>query len=190
MFTILTNIILHIVQSADVKNIAVYQKNDYKNVEVMTSLQFRKAEIDDKLELMKHSKEDGTVITDHEVKQPVTITLKTVISDDDSGALAEVLDFYKNATPLIVKAKGELFTNLVISEKPYKVKSTSFDKTVYKIKFTEVLNAKTQYVKLTIPEVRNKQNASTQKTGHKQARQITPKPSILRQITNKITGSP
>lgn len=182
ILTTLTNIILHIAQKTDAKNFAVYQKSGEENTEVLTSVKFMDASIEDDVQLMEHPKEDGTLITDHEVQNPNRITLRAVISDDDSEVLAEIQDFYKNATTLIVKAKGELYPNVVISAKPFKLDSTYFTKTVYDITFREIQVAQTQYVKMKVSQVRNKKNASTQKTGQKQAKQTVKKQSLAKKI--------
>ena len=48
--------------------------------------------------------------------------------------------------------------------------------------------AQTVYVKMSVPQVKNKTNASKIKTGQKQGIKTKAKPSILRTWTNKITG--
>lgn len=166
LLTTATNVILHIKQKIDVQNIAIYEQSE--NQQILTGLQFLdgSAQIDKKL--MEHPKEDGTLITDHIVNEPTQVTLQILLSDDDSTSLNQLQDLYNNATPLIIKIKNELHTNLIMSGKPLKADSNHFNKTVYDLTFKEIQEAVTLYVKMTVPQVKQKANASKVNTGHKQ----------------------
>jgi len=163
-----TNIILHILQKPDVKNISIYDKN--QNQKILTNLRFLdgSGQIDKKL--MEHPKEDGTLITDHIVNDPTQIILQVLISDDDSSSLNIIQDLYEKSTPVIIKLKNELHDNLVMVSKPLKVDVDHFNNTVYNLTFKEVQEAVTLYVKMSVPQVKQKKNTSKVNTGHKQAR--------------------
>lgn len=177
----ITNVILHIAQKTDAKNFAVYQSDGETNTEVFVNVQIINAAIQDDAHLMEHPIESGAVITDHEIFNPNSVSLQVLISDDDSSSLSEIQEFYKKGTPLTVKAKGEIYSNLVISGKPYKISSTYFDKTLYDISFKGVLTASTQYVKMTTTQVRHQKNASTKKTGQKQAQK-----KLYKSVSDKL----
>jgi len=181
LLTTATNFILHIKQKTDVQNIAIYEQSE--NQQILTNLQFLdgSAQIDKKL--MEHPKEDGTLITDHIVDDPTKVTLQVLISDDDKISLNELQDLYKNSTPVIIKLKNELYANLVMSNRPMKADRSHYNYTVYDLTFKEVQEAVTLYVKMTVPQVKQKKAASKVNTGHKQ-----PTPSIARKIVNKFTG--
>lgn len=181
LLTTATNVVLHIKQKVDVQNIAIYEQSE--NQQILTEVQFidGSAQIDKKL--MEHPKEDGTLITDHAIDDPTQITLQALLSDDDSTSLNVIQDLYDNLTPVIIKLKNELHTNLVMSSRPMKADSTHYNKTVYNLTFKEVQEAVTLYVKMTIPQVKQKKAASKVNTGHKQ-----PQPSIWRILVNKSTG--
>ena len=185
-----TNIVLHIVQFGKVKNFAIYEQNDTECKEIFTSVDFIDASVQDDVQLMDHPIEDGTVITDHEVKNPNEVSVTVIISDDDSSSLNEINQYYKNGTELIVKAKGEMYTNMVLAAKPFKVGTDYFDKTRYELRFRSIQKAQTQYVKMRAAQVKNKKNTSKQNLGHKQAKSTSkPKISLLKSGYNAITRS-
>lgn len=182
ILTTFTNIVLRIKQKADVKNIAIYEQKE--NTEVFQNIQYLDGSISDDLKVMEHPKEDGTAIVDQVIDDAKTAIVRLIIADDDADSLNEILDYYKNRTPLTIKIKNEIYANFIISSKPLKADVEHYDKTVYDLSFKEVINAQTVYVKMSVPAVKNKKNASKVKTGYKKAQ---PKPSILRILTNKIT---
>ena len=165
LLTTATNFVLHIKQKADVQNITIYEQE--KNEQILTGLQFLdgSAQIDKKL--MEHPKEDGTLITDHIVNEPTQVSLQVLLADDDSTGLNELKDLYENSTPVIIKIKNELHTNLVMSGKPMKADRDHYNYTVYDLAFKEVQEAVTLYVKMTVPQVKKKAAASKVNTGHK-----------------------
>ena len=160
-----TNLILKIKKKVDVQNIAVYEQEN--NTEIFLGVRYLSGSVSDDLKIMEHPKEDGTVIADHTVNDPKTATISMLIADDDTDSLNEILDYYNSKTPVTVKIKNEIYGNLIISSKPVKAESEYFDKTKYDLSFKEVINAKTVYVKMSVPQVKNKKNASTIKTGQK-----------------------
>ena len=181
-----TNLILNIKQKIDVKNIAIYDQE--KNREIFQRVQYLDGQITDDKKLMEHPKENGALIVDHVVHDPNQGTVSLLIADDDTDSLNEILDYYSKEKPVTIKIKNEIYGNLVMSSKPIKADVQYFDKTKYDLSFKEVINAQTVYVKMSVPQVKNKSNASTVKTGQKQGTpKKTVKPSILRTIANKIT---
>lgn len=182
ILTTFTNFVLHIKQKIDVKNIAVYDSK--KNKEVFQNVLYIDGSATDDLKMMEHPKEDGTAIVDHIIDDAKKATVKFQIDDDDSTSLNEILDLYRSRTSLTVKIKNEIFTNLCISSKPVKGEVSHYNTSVYELSFKEVMEAQTTYVKMSVPQVRNKKNASMVKTGQKKPQ---PKPSILRIAYNKIT---
>lgn len=189
-YTISTNTVLHIEQETNIKKFAVYDQTTKD--ELFQNVQFiEDANVTDDKKLMEHPKENGTMVTDHIIDDPVKISANAIISDDDSSSLNEINDYYKSSDFLVIKAKNKTYDNMVVAELPYKVSSKYYDKTVYNITFKQIQEAVTQYVKMTVPQVKNPKNASTQKTGHKQAQQLSePKPSILRAVTNSLIRRP
>ena len=183
ILTTFTNFVLHIKQKTDAKNIAVYDPKN--NREVFQNVLYIDGSATDDLKMMEHPKEDGTAIVDHIIDDAKKATVKFQIDDDDSTSLNEILDLYRSRTSLTVKIKNEIFTNLCISSKPVKGEVSHYNTSVYELSFKEVMEAQTTYVKMSVPQVKNPKNASTIKTGQKQAQ---PKPSILRIGLNKITG--
>ena len=181
-----TNLILNIKQKIDVKNIAIYDQE--KNREIFQRVQYLDGQITDDKKLMEHPKENGALIVDHVVHDPNQGTVSLLIADDDTDSLNEILDYYSKEKPVTIKIKNEIYGNLVMSSKPIKADVQYLDKTKYDLSFKEVINAQTVYVKMSVPQVKNKSNASTVKTGQKQGTpKKTVKPSILRTIANKIT---
>ena len=78
---------------------------------------------------------------------------------------------------------------MIISSKPVKADPQYYDKTVYDLSFKEVLEAQTQYVKMSVPQVQDAKNASTINVGQKQPIPTNKvKPSVLRAGLNKLTG--
>lgn len=183
LLTTATNVVLHIKQKTDVQNIAIYNQNE--NQQILTGLQFLDGSVQDDKKLMEHPKEDGTMIVDHIIDDPVQVSLQVIISDDNVASLNELQDLYKNSTPVIIKVKNQLHDNLVMSAKPFKADSSHYNKTVYDLTFKEIQEAVTLYIKMSVPQVKQKSNASKVNTGHKQPQ---PKPSIFRQGLNAITG--
>lgn len=184
-----TNLALNINQKIDVKNIAIY--NQANNNEVFTNVQYFDGSISDDLKVMEHPREDGTSIADHVIDDAKGGTVKLIISDTDKSSLNEILEYYKNRTLLTIKIKNEIYSNFIISSKPLRADVTYYDKTVYELSFKEVLQAQTQYVKMSVPQVKQAKNASTVKTGQKQGQVQAQKkvsPSILRQGLDAITG--
>lgn len=175
IITTFTNFILHIKQKADVKNIVVYNQKD--NKEVFTTAQYIDGSVTDDLKMMEHPLENGAMIVDHIVDDPKQSTIKMLIDDDDTEALNEILELYRERTPLIIKIKNELYNNLCISSKTIRAEVEYYDKSVYELSFKEVIEAQTVYVKMSVPQVAQKKNASTVKTGQKQPQK--PKQSIL-----------
>lgn len=183
MFTTDTNVTLNMEEETNVQNVAIYDQE--QNDQILTTLQFLDGSVQNDKKLMEHPKEDGTLIVDHVVNDPIQVNLTVIIADNDTPNLNDLNYIYENSIPLVIKVKNELFSNLILSSKPIKADPGYFDKTVYNLTFKEVQEAVTLYVKMSVPQVKNKKNASKVKTGHKQAQ---PKPSILRQGLNKITG--
>lgn len=187
MTTVQTNYTLHIKESADVKNLVIY--NQETNEEAFLNVQYLEGSISDDLKVMEHPKEDGTSIADHVIDDAKSGTVRLIISDDDSISLNEILDYYQNRTMLILKIKNNFYTNMIISSKPVKADPQYYDKTVYDLAFKEVLEAQTQYVKMSVPQVQGAKNASTINAGQKQAISTNKvKPSVLRAGLNKLTG--
>ena len=181
--TVSTNTVLHIKDTTDVPNIALYDQAT--NQRIFTNLTFLDTvPVTDDKKLMEHPKEDGTMIVDHVVDDPIQIVIPVIIEDDDSTSLNELSDYYKNSTLLVAKIKNETYYNLVIAARPFKAEASHYDKTVYEITVKEIQEAVTQYVKMSVPQVKQKKNASTIKAGHKQAQ---PTPSIARKIYNFVT---
>ena len=182
LFTTFTNIVLHVIQFKSFKNLAIYVQDG--NSEALTGAKiFEGSAVVDK-KLMEHPKEDGTVITDHVIDDPSKCTVKILIEDDDAETLNELMEYYRKSTPLTVKIKSEIFSNLVIASKPLAADSEHFNASVYDLTFKEIQNAVTQYVEMPADKVKNPSNASKIKTGHKQAK---PQPSILRKGYDFIT---
>lgn len=167
LLTTATNFVLHIKSKTDSQNISIYDQD--QNEQILTGLQFLdgSAQIDKKL--MEHPKEDGTLITDHVVDDPTQVSLQVLLDDDDSSSLNELKDLYGKSTPVIIKLKNELHTNMIMASKPLKVDSSHYNHTVYDLSFKEVQQAVTLYVKMKVPQVKQKKAASKVNTGHKQA---------------------
>ena len=182
MITTRTNTTLHINQKTDVQNIAVYEQKENEQVFLdVKFIDYANADIDTKV--MEHPKEDGTLIVDHAVNEPNKVSLQILIDDDDSGSFNELLDYHKNLTPLTVKAKNEIFTNMVIASRPLKIDDKHYDSSLYELTFKEIQSAKSQYVKMNVPEVKNKRDASKVKTGQKQTqKQPQKKTSVMAKI--------
>ena len=179
--TTATNVILHIKQKIDVQNIAVYDQDE--NQQILTSLQFLDGSVTDDKKLMEHPKEDGTTIIDHIISNPIQVSLQCLVADDDSSVLEELHDIYRKCTPVIIKVKNELYDNLVMDSMPLKANSDHYNYTVYNLTFKEIQVAQTLYVKMSVPQVKKKANASKINTGHKQ-----PQPSIARIGWDKLSG--
>ena len=180
LFTTATNVILRIKQKTDVQNIALYDQEE--NQQILTSLQFLDGSVQDDKKLMEHPKEDGTMIVDHVVDDPIVVNIQALLADNDPSILNELQDLYKNCTPIICKIKNELHSNLVMSSKPLKADTQHYNKTVYDLTFKEIQEAQTLYVKMSVPQVKQKRNASKVKTGHKQPQQK----SIAYKIKQKL----
>lgn len=180
MITTDTNYILHIEKETDAKNIAIY--NPENNQEVFQNVLYIEGSSTDDLKMMEHPKEDGTAIVDHIVDDAKQASIKIQIDDDDSSSINELLDFYRNRTLLTVKIKNEIYTNLCISSKPVKADAEHFNSSIYELSFKEVMEAQTTYVKMSVPQVKQKKNASTVKTGQKQPQ----KTSVLADIKKRI----
>lgn len=188
MATVQTNYTLNIKETADVKNLVIYKQED--NSEAFMNVHYFEGSVSDDLKVMEHPLEDGTSIADHIIDDAKSATVRVIISDDDNTSLSEITDCYKNRTPLILKIKNNLYTDMIISSKPVKADPQYYDKTVYDLSFKEALRAQTQYVKMSVPQVQSPKNASTVNTGQKQAT-VTNKvtPSLLRQGLNALTGN-
>lgn len=157
----ITNVVLRIVQSTGNKNFAVYKDNK----EVLEKVQFVDGKVEDDAKLMDHPLENGAIITDHLVFNPNKANFSVVIDDDDTTSLAEINEYYKNAVPLTLKAKGEMYPNMVIYSKPFNLSANYFNKTAYSLAFRTVQTADTQYVKMTQEQVKNPKNSSTSHSG-------------------------
>lgn len=177
-----TNIILHILQKTDSKNIVI--ANPKNNNEVLTNVQYIEGHGSDDLRMMEHPIEDGSMIVDHIIDDPKSATVKIKIDDEDSSSLSELQNLYKNRTPLVLKIKNEIYPNLCISSKPVSATVENFNSSVYDLTFKEVQEAQTVYVKMKMPAVKNKKNASTIKTGHKVAKPA--QKSVLSKIKKRI----
>lgn len=187
MTEVQTNFTLHIEDAADVQNLVIYNQQD--NLVAFPNVQYLEGSITDDLKVMEHPKEDGASVADHVIDDAKTGNIRLIIADDDSTSLNEILDYYKNRTLLTVKIKNNFYTNMILSSKPVKADPQYYDKTVYDLGLKEVIEAKTQYVKMTVPQVQQPKNASVVNTGQKQpipTNKVTP--SILRQGLNKLTG--
>lgn len=180
-----TNIILHILQKVDAKNISI--SNPKTNRAVLTNVQYIEGHGSDDLKMMEHPIEDGSMIVDHIIDDPKSATVKIKIDDEDSASLSELQDLYKNRTPLVLKIKNEIYPNLCISSKPVSAAVENFNSSVYDLTFKEAQEAQTVYVKMKVPDVKNPKNASTIKTGQKVVKP-KPKGSILRQAADKLRG--
>ena len=185
-----TNIILHIYQKTDAKNIALYEQEEQQ--EIFTDVKIFDASVTKDKQLMEHPKEDGTLITDHVVENPTEITMQVLISDFDSASLNQIQDYYKNSTKIVIKVKNQIFPNMIMSGEPFKADSIHYNETVYDLSFKEIQEAVTQYVKMSVPQVKQKKNASTQKLGHKQPQKVSKttenkvKRSIARDLQIKL----
>ncbi len=157
----ITNIVLRVVQATRNKNFAVYKDNK----EVLEKVQFIDGKIEDDAKLMDHPLENGAIISDHVLFNPNKAQFSVIIDDDDETSLAEIYQYYKNAVPLTVKAKGEMYPNMVIYAKPFSLSSTYFNKTAYSLAFRTVQTADTQYVKMSQEQVKEPKNSSTYHSG-------------------------
>lgn len=176
-----TNLVLYTKQKADTKNIAIYSQED--NKELFLNVRYIDGDIKDDLKMMEHPREDGASIVDHVIDDAKTGNVKLLVSDDDNSSLNEILDCFRKRTQLVVKIKNEIFSNLCISSKPVKADVEHFNSTVYELSFKEMQVAITQYVKMKVPQVKQKKSASTVKTGQKKPQ---PQRSTLRSIQNRI----
>lgn len=182
LFQTFTNLILHIVQRAKQKNLAIYVQDSNAEALVNAKIFEGSASVDKKL--MEHPKENGTVITDHVIDDPSKVNVQLLIDDDDAATINELMDYYRNSTVLTVKIKNEVFSNLIINSKPLSADSEHYNSTVYNLAFKEVQEAITQYVEMPQNQVKNTKNAGRVKTGLKQTQS---QPSTLRKAYNWIT---
>lgn len=187
ILTTFTNLVLKIKQKSKFKSIAIYEQKS--NNEVFLKVQYLEGSVSDDIKVMEHPKEDGATVVDHVVDDPKTANIRLLVYDNDTESMNEILNYFKNRTKLTLKIKNEIYSNFIISAKPLKADVEHYDKTVYDLTFKEVMEAKTVYVKMSVPKVKKKTNASKVKTGQKQGiAKKQAKPSILRTLTNKITG--
>lgn len=161
-----TNFILHIKDELKTENIVIYDQES--NKELFENISYIDGSIQDDLKMMEHPLENGANICDHIIDVAKTGNIKVLIYDDDSSSLNEILDCFQNRTKLTVKLKNEVFTDLCLSAKPVKADAEHFNSTVYELGLKEVQRAQTVYVKMNVPQVQQKKNASTVKTGQKQ----------------------
>lgn len=179
-----TNFILHLKDKIKTKNITIYDQD--KNEEIFKNLCYIDGNIQDDLKMMEHPLETGANITDHIIDDAKKGTIQCLIYDDDSSSLNEILECFRNRTQLIVKIKNEVFTDLCISSKPVKADIEHYNSTVYELGLKEVQWAQTVYVKMSVPQVKNKKNASTVKTGQKQPQKPKKQVSILAKMKKKL----
>lgn len=178
ILTTLTNVILHIKQKVDAKNIAIYNQKD--NIELFLNVKYIEGTVSDDLKMMEHPTATGVTIIDHVINEAKSGSIKLLIHDNDSTSLNEILDCFNANTPLVIKIKNEVFSNMYLSAKPVKADTDHFDSTVYDLSFKEVIQAITQYVKMSVPQVKQVKNASTLKTGQKKPK------STLASIKSRI----
>ncbi len=163
--SVATNVILRVALNTFNKNFAIYKDNN----EVLTRVHFLNGSINDDVTLMDHPLENGAVITDHEVFNPNKGSLSILLDDEDQSSLAEIDEYFRNGTALTIKAKGEMFPNMVICAKPFEVGADHFNKTVYNLSFRAVQIAQTQYVKMSTDQVKEPKHSSTVNSGQKSA---------------------
>lgn len=189
MVSAATNFILKVSQITETDNIILY--NDETKVELLANVKYLDGSVSDDLKVMEHPIESGATIADHVVDDAKSANVKLLIQDEDIDSLNKLLDCYKKRTPIAFRIKNEFYKNFIISSKPLKADVKYFDSTLYELTLKEVMVAQTQYVKMTVPQAKQPKNASTVKSGQKQAQPQAQKkvtPSILRQGFNKITG--
>lgn len=164
----ITNVILRVTQYSKNKNFAVYCENK----EVLTNVAFIDGSVEDSATVMEHPLENGSVISDHVVFNPRKVSLSILLNDDDNESLAEINEYYENSTLLKIKAKGEMFSNMIIFAKPFKLSPSYYNQTSYSLSFKAVQLAESQYVKMPIDVVRNPENSSTVSLGQISAKVV------------------
>ena len=109
-----TNLILHIKNKTDVKNIVIYDQEE--NTEIFQKVRYIEGSVTDDLKMMEHPKEDGTAIVDHVIHDIKTAAITLIIEDNDIDSLDEILDYYLNHRPVIIKIKTKYIQILLCQE--------------------------------------------------------------------------
>lgn len=128
--------------------------------------------------LMEHPVESGATITDHRVFLPVLIELHMILTPDSyQDTFQQIKTAWKELNLLSVQTKSDTYSNMLIEELPHDEQPEMFDTVAVGLRLRQVILVEAQYAQLPAKEVKKKSNASTVKTGQKQATTTTTKKS-------------
>jgi len=98
-----------------------------------------KAVVKEPKKVMKHPTEFGTTIADHQIIDPVEISLSFVLqSEDYQDTYREIKQYSLNATLLVVQTRSGLYYNQLISNMPHEEDPEQYDTLAMALTFTEV----------------------------------------------------
>lgn len=126
--------------------------------------------------LMRHPVESGVTITDHRILNPNEVQLSVILRPENyTDTFQDIRAKYLEAKVLSVQTKTGSYSNMLIEDMPHDETSDMADTVAIGLKLTEVQFVTAQYAQLPEKQVKKKSNASTVKTGQKQASTPTPK---------------
>lgn len=120
--------------------------------------------------LPEHTVETGATIGDHRVFLPVLIELHMILTPENyQDIFQQIKTAWKDTAALSVQTKADTYSNMFIEEMPHDEQAEMFDTVAVAVKLKQVRFVNAQYAQLPPSKVKKKSNASTTKTGQKQA---------------------
>ncbi len=118
----------------------------------------------------QHPLEDGSSISDHRIFKQIKIALSVILKPETfQSTLAEINAAYVGTDSLTVVTRSGSYSNMYIESDPHDEQATMFDTVAIILNLVEVQFATTVYTTLPASSVSVASNASTTKTGQKQA---------------------
>lgn len=139
---------------------------DSSGNQVFSSARPIKARVKETAQLMFHPLANGSTFTDHIVFNPIEIDMHVVI---DQTAYSQIKQLFISAALLTVHTKTNVYPNMLIGQMPHEEETEVFDKFFMGITFIQAILVNSTLGILPPSGVANKQDASTQNVGQKQA---------------------
>lgn len=87
-----------------------------------------RAEVRETSKVMEHPVESGVVLADHHIINPVEIDVRMIVSSQFyASTYSEIRQNFINATPLAVKTRVGVFSNMIIADMPHEEDPDKYD---------------------------------------------------------------
>jgi len=144
----------------------------FDNQEVLKGVSILSIDVLEDSKIMDNPVETGIVISDHRIRNPLEITVRCALSEDDWDSTYRELRRYYTQTGtdfLTIKAKADVYANMQLIALPHKETPDSVTRLFFDLRFRSILFVTPSYVDMPLKAVEKPADAKTVDAGQKES---------------------